>query len=478
MEKKYIIILVVVVVSWIGFMVYRHSKNEKDLVVHHEDTYNRMVEIAKKSPKAGLADMGIALKRYYTENQSYPPSLAALYPNYMGSKALIDEIAWNYEPGRDNFYLSKSIIRGNREMVASIDKDLRPRMVTGVMVAAKAEEPVEEAIAWEETGMLIAAPLAPPEEAGAARLKDTGAQLDEVRRVAMAEPEIVSVEAFKIASRDKSLRVSRAKPETISIIDSEIASGIASDVTQRFLVWKDKNGTLGFGNVNYPSADRLAITTLGKWYNVKRQAPEKEKPIALAAESGKKKRTLDQIAADLSERALVWKDSNGIIGFGDVEYPNVDRLAVSTGDRWYNLKKRSAPKKKSPASSPVASKRIKAPDQIAARFGGQYLVWKDARGTIGFGNVEYPDADRLAIQTGDGWDTLKKQALEKKTVVPSGTALVKKKNDFDALVSNLSNRYLVWKDKDGVVGFGDVEYPDNHAISHIHKHNRWQKVVN
>ena len=318
MEKKYIIILVVVVVAWIGFMVYRHSTKDKDLALHHEDTYNRMVEVAKKSPKAGLAEMGIALKRYYTANQSYPPSLAALYPNYLGSKAFIDEIAWNYEPGRDNFYLSKTIIRGDREMLASIDKDLRPRMVTGVMVAAKAEEPVEEAIAWEDTGMLVAAPLAPPEEAEPARLKDTGAQLDEVRRVAMAEPEIVSVEAFKIASRDKSLRVSRAKPETVSIIDSEIASGIASDVTQRFLVWKDSNGTLGFGNVNYPSADRFAITTFGKWYNVKRQAPENEKPIAFAAEAGKKKRTLDQIAADLSERALVWKDSNGIIGFGDV----------------------------------------------------------------------------------------------------------------------------------------------------------------
>ena len=126
----------------------------------------------------------------------------------------------------------------------------------------------------------------------------------------------------------------------------------------------------------------------------------------------------------------------------------------------------------------MASKRIKASDQIAARFGGQYLVWKDPRGTIGFGNVEYPDADRLSIQTGDGWDTLKRQSLEKKTVVPSGTSLVKKKKDFDALVSNLSNRYLVWKDKDGVVGFGDVEYPDNHDMSHIHEHNRWQKVVN
>jgi hypothetical protein len=478
MEKKYIILLVVVVVLWIGFMVYRHSKNEKDLAVHHADTYNRMVEVAKKSPKAGLAEMGIALKRYYAANHSYPPSLAALYPNYLSSKALLDEISWNYEPGRDNFYLSKSIIRGDREMVASIDKDLRPRMVTGVMVAAKAEEPVGEAVAWEETGMLVAAPLAPPEETEPARLKDTGAQLDEVRRVAMAEPEIVSVEAFKIASRDKTLRVSRVKPETVSIIDSEIASGIASDVTQRFLVWKDSNGTLGFGNVNYPLADRFAITTFGKWYNVKRQLPEKEKSIAFAAEAGKKKRPLDQIAADLSERALVWKDSNGIIGFGDVEYPDADQLAVSTGDRWYNIKKRSVPKEKSPTLRPVASKRIKAPDQIAASFGGQYLVWKDPHGTIGFGNVEYPDADRLSIQTGDGWDTLKRQSLEKKTVVSSGISRVKKKKDFDALVSNLSHRYLVWKDKDGVVGFGDVEYPDNHDMSHIHEHNRWQKVVN
>jgi hypothetical protein len=363
-------------------------------------------------------------------------------------------------------------------MLASVDKDLRPRMVTGTMVAAKAEEPVEQAMTWEETGMLVAAPLAPPEAAEAARQKDTGARLDEVRRVAMDETEVVSEEAFKIASRDESLRVYRAKPETVSVIDSEIASGIASDVTQRYLVWKDSDGILGFGNVDYPSADRFAFTTLGKWYNVKRQPTEKEKPIAFAATAGKKKRTLDQIAAALSERALVWKDRNGIIGFGDVEYPDADRLAVSSGDRWYNLKKRTAPKEQAPGSSQTAAQRIKEPDQMATRFGGQYLVWKDPRGTIGFGNVEYPDADRLSIKTGDGWDTLKRQPLKKKSVVPSGSALVKKKDDFDALVSNLSNRYLVWKDKDGVVGFGDVEYPDTHAISHIHEHNRWQKVVN
>ena len=96
---------------------------------------NQITEIAKKSPRAGLSHMGKALKRYYAENKAYPSRLMDLYPKYLDNKSLIEEIDWYYEPRGDDFYLSKTVIRGKKRIVASIDKTLRPQRQKDVMVA-------------------------------------------------------------------------------------------------------------------------------------------------------------------------------------------------------------------------------------------------------------------------------------------------------------------------------------------------------
>ncbi|MBC8377947.1 MAG: hypothetical protein H8E62_02110, partial [Planctomycetes bacterium] len=94
METKHIVIIAVVVVVFIGYMVIRNKKGEEELKEHHKSTYSRIVEMAKKSPRAGLDVMGRALKKYYAENKSYPSSLDTLYPKYISEKAFIDEINW------------------------------------------------------------------------------------------------------------------------------------------------------------------------------------------------------------------------------------------------------------------------------------------------------------------------------------------------------------------------------------------------
>lgn len=503
MEKKHIIIVVVVIVVWAGFMGYRHMKGKKGLETHHEQDYSRIIAMAKKSPRAGLAQMGSALKKYYMVNNTYPTTLEALYPKYMASKAFINEIKWNYVPAGDDFTLSKTVVRGSREMVASIDKGLRPRVGTGVMVAAKEEAPVEVSEApgvSGDTAFMIAV-LGPPPELTESDyipgyIKDTGAQIDEIRKVSIAEPEILSVDEFINAPRDAATSISAIATETISVLDTEIASIVASDISQRYLVWKDKNGTIGFGNVNYPYSDNISITTRGNWYEVKRRLPEK--PISAALDdTGKKIKSLDMIASNLSGWSLVWKNKKGVIGFGNVEFPDSDRISISTGDSWYNLKKRLAEtgvrsqgsgirdnlkeliaEKQGATTVEPAAFKEKETDKIASSLSGKYLVWKNDQGVLGFGNVGYPHTDRLSVNTGSGWDTVKKRSPETLDTAALEDTIGKKKKDADLIASSLSGRYLTWKDKHGVIGFGDVEYPELNNISYIHDNNTWQKVIN
>jgi len=479
METKHIVIIAVVVAVFIGYMVIRNKKGEEELKEHHKSTYSRIVEMAKKSPRAGLDVMGRALKKYYAENESYPSSLDALYPKYISEKAFIDELKWEYEPKGDDFSLSKSVLRGDREMVATIDKSLRPRMAgTGVMVAAKEEAPEEAEVPEATMGIEVAAFEPPPVEYEVEEIRDTAARLDEVRRASFEETEVVSVDAFVVAASDEKTNVSALASEKVSEVEAEIASGIASDVTQRYLVWKNTNGVLGFGNVTYPREDDLSITARGKWYRIEREMPEIPKAVAMAIEPGTTRKKLDAVAASLQHWSMVWKDNNGNIGFGNVEYPKVDSLSISTGEEWYNLQRRSMEEK--PASSGTEIETIKKapePERVASILSGHYLVWKDKQGAVGFGDVEYPEVEELKVGTGTGWETKTIRSQEQAEFVTLAAAGEQRK-DMDGIAKSLSGNYLVWKDKNGTVGFGNVEYPGPSDISYIRDNRGWQKVVN
>ena len=116
MKKHYIIIVSIVIVLWSGFMVYRHHKRKHDTSAYTQKAHNQVTEVAKKSPRAGLAQMGMALNKYYEKNHAYPSGLKELVPEYLANKSLVEEIDWHYELRGDDFYLSKTLILGNKRI--------------------------------------------------------------------------------------------------------------------------------------------------------------------------------------------------------------------------------------------------------------------------------------------------------------------------------------------------------------------------
>jgi hypothetical protein len=269
--------------------------------------------------------------------------------------------------------------------------------------------------------------------------------------------------------------VSALASEKISEIEGQIASEIAADVTQRYLVWKDRSGALGFGDVNYPRADSFSIATRGKWYRVEREMPEIRRTAGMDTESGTTRKSHEMIAASLWNQAMVWKDENGNIGFGNVAYPNTDKLSISTGSKWYHMQTRSATEPSASYGTELeTSYAPPEPERVAAKLRGQYLVWKDEQGAVGFSDVAYPSKDGLNVRTDAGWET---RTIEKSRPTQSAVFGEQKKS-MDSIANSLSGNYLVWKDENGVIGIGTVEYPGPKSITHIRRKEGWEKVVN
>ena len=113
---------------------------------------------------------------------------------------------------------------------------------------------------------------------------------------------------------------------------------------------------------------------------------------------------------------------------------------------------------------------------IAAEMSTKYLVWKDKNGHLGFGNTNYPDKKNISICTSDKWLTLantkrftaiRKQGGETEQKTPG-------KNQNSGIVSKQG--FLVWKNKQGILGYGNVDYPAREQISLVYANGDWQKL--
>ena len=138
MDKKYIIVVCLVMAAWIGFMLFRSMKQDQEAAVYYKKRYKQLTEIAQKMPRSGLREMATALNKYYQKAGVYPKDLMELYPDYIPSEKFINEVEWEYTPQSNNFELTKSIEVKNKIVVASIDKTLVARLESEetVMVAA------------------------------------------------------------------------------------------------------------------------------------------------------------------------------------------------------------------------------------------------------------------------------------------------------------------------------------------------------
>jgi hypothetical protein len=399
MKKTYIIVICAMIVLWCAFMGYRHHKRKQDTDVHRQKGYNQVTEIAKKSPRAGLAQMGTALKKYYAKNKAYPSKLVELYPAYVANKSFIEEIDWYYEPRGDDFFLSKTVIVGNKRMVASIDKELRPRAETGVMVATPTPVPKTLVAKAKEVEKLEEFALEESEVSAQARLS-----LARERFLKTLRQRQIDVTSISLPERDEARIISTVQPEIISISEPELDSGVEFDLSYKYLVWKDNNGVLGFSNIRYPDADRLSICAVGRWYNVKIPLPEGKEPIETEPETAKRKKRPEMTATSLDRYCLVWKDQHGTLGFGNVEYPERDPVSVFQTDSWVSMERPYLVTETGPDEN-HGLQTGKSHQTIASELSTRYLVWKDKHGTLGFGNVEYPEMSHTScIHVNGSWE--------------------------------------------------------------------------
>jgi hypothetical protein len=307
MNKNYIFAFLVVIIAAGAFFFFRGNKSSEETQKIHSEALIKLTEIAKKSPMSGLKQMGAALQRYYKKNQKYPAQLDELFPDYMPSKQFIEELNWHYEPRGDNFFLTKTITRKNKKVVASIDKSMTPQMGASTAIASvtKPARPEEETPdTTEETSPLLA--LKPIET------------IQPIDPLTMEEPKPESMIEH---------------PEIVSMVEGEIGHGISSSISRKLLVWKDKNGVLGFGNVIYPKTRNQTIYKDGNWINIKN--PE----TTLAATALPKKQIGSKaIAPNYSKKYLVWKDKKGNIGYGNVQYPAIDSIAyICVNGNWQKV---------------------------------------------------------------------------------------------------------------------------------------------
>jgi hypothetical protein len=125
----------------------------------------------------------------------------------------------------------------------------------------------------------------------------------------------------------------------------------------------------------------------------------------------------------------------------------------------------------------VPAARGKSSEMIASQFKDQYLVWKDKDGTLGFSNAAYPEKNRVSIFQEDSWMPAERALVSTETRPADKDRLVKKKLP-ETISSELGNRFLVWKDQRGALGFSNVEYPETNDISSAYVAGDWQRIVN
>ncbi len=181
---------------------------------------------------------------------------------------------------------------------------------------------------------------------------------------------------------------------------------------------------------------------------------------------------LDIFASTLSNKYLVWKDSNGNVGIGDTQYPFVEKLSVFGEGEWADVSRLPNEKQgKHQKTDEQDYKSQKTPEELAAKFGMKYLVWRDKDGNIGFGDTIYPDRGKLTIYDEGQWNTVEKLFTEKKDNAISETLSESDTNNPE----KYSGKYLVWKDKDGNIGFGDTSYPNKTKLK-ICDNGKWHAI--
>jgi hypothetical protein len=267
-DKKFIIVLSVIAVIFSGYFCNHHFGSKKETVEHSKDKNNRLVAMAKSNPRSGLAQMARALKKHYAEKKFYPTNLKALYPIYVNNKEFIEGVNWKYQRRGNSFYLSKTVTRDGKRLMASIDQSLIFGSGEKTMVAKAESEPSRPST----PNLNFKKPKSMPKNVRAKvsqapqpiktmEFDDFGIRphlkgtLDE-RLEAIVESD---------ASKSESEQPGELAEAIFENADSP-KDEILAHLSGRYLIWKDKDGKLGFSNIQYPEKSNIKQVLIeGEW---------------------------------------------------------------------------------------------------------------------------------------------------------------------------------------------------------------------
>jgi len=203
----------------------------------------------------------------------------------------------------------------------------------------------------------------------------------------------------------------------------------------------------------------------------------------LAADTGRaedhglqRRKSQPEIASAFSAGCLVWKDRHGNLGFGNVRYPEKEPVSVRQADRWTKIQRPRLAADAGREEDHGLQKR-KSQLEIASELSNRHLVWKDEHGALGFGNIQYPEGNTVSVFHTNTWTRMDKVPVRTSTGPDEDHGFEKRKTQ-PKIASAFSTRYLVWKDRHGNLGFGNVQYPEISATSHIHVNGSWEPVIN
>jgi hypothetical protein len=332
-DKKYLIVIAVTLVAATVFFISKNKKNEKELRTHEIRQYNRIIEVANKSSMAGMSQMGRALNKYKEEKGAYPDKLSALYPDHISVKAFLYEIQWYYEPGDNDFYLRKTYKNNNNQVLtAAIGSDLKlqqePRMAS---YNKPAQSPAlnETKTVTQKPGANIT--LASKISAGLIREIDATGSNSSRRQTTSTK--------FGIPRESPSTQ--KSSFYELKLVSTEQLSQeeqFVERIKGNLLVWKKEDGTLGFGNVQYPNSEEMIIYDKGEWIQIRHRRPNSETKTTTPQAGVEKEATVDRLAAAYSDRFLVWKDPAGTVCLGNVQYPNNQNIQIHVEGRWQSAK--------------------------------------------------------------------------------------------------------------------------------------------
>jgi len=121
------------------------------------------------------------------------------------------------------------------------------------------------------------------------------------------------------------------------------------EYSNKYLVWKFKDGRIGVGNVQYPSAGNTAIYLDGKWVQTKPKKDSIRTPSPgtgseRGTNAGKKEKDKEDTISNLGDQYLVWKYKDGRIGMGNVQYPGADEIEhIWVNGSWQKVVKGTIP---------------------------------------------------------------------------------------------------------------------------------------